>query len=502
MKSRPVASGQTGYPQQLDSSRDDSRGGGFLLAHQQLGALALGTNPTNGQAVTLDVNGTNIVATFVTAIGSAANNILIGVSAAASVQNLLNWLRRPDVTNSNQVAASGANQLLLSYVGWAWPGSSTTIVPFSLNKNVNDIVGSLTSYSITTTVTSGTWTAQTMQLYIEDGTYYIGTTRVLFTGGSTPTITAPVSHPRIDIVTADSTGTIAVTTGTESVSPTAPAYPANKVVICEIYNVVGETAMYDNENQQSGEGYIFNDVRPIVAPVYVGSMSQLGPALIEQSAAEISAADSGSANAYAITLSPAPASLTTGMIVQVLNIAHACTGTSTLNVNGLGAKTIHKAGSTALASGDLVAGMNAILSYDGTYWQLLSPTANITFLGLFANGATTAPSSAGTQTIAHGLGAAPKMVRIHAVDTSSIYSHGSYNGSSMASAYSANANTGPFVGNSTAYVVFIQPNSVGGVGTNAGLATIAVDATNITLTWIAGSNSYVGSFPFEWEAEA
>jgi hypothetical protein len=265
MKSRPIGTDQNILASHQNDRHDDARGGSFLLAHQQLGALSLGTNPTNGQTVTFDVNGTNIVATYVTAIGSAANNILIGVTAAASVQNLLNWLRRPDLTNSNQIAASLGNQALLSYVGWAWPGSSTTIVPFSLNKNVNGITGGLTSFNITTTVTSGTWTAQTMQLYVEDGTYYIGGVQVKFLGGSTPTVTAPVSHPRIDVLTIDTSGTLAWTTGTESSSPAVPTYPSGKVPICELYNVVSETALYDTENEQSGEGYVQADVRPFTS---------------------------------------------------------------------------------------------------------------------------------------------------------------------------------------------------------------------------------------------
>jgi hypothetical protein len=265
MKSRPIGVGQNILASQNNDRRDDARSGGFLLAHQQLGALSLGTNPTNGQTATVVVNGTSIVATFVTAIGSAANNILIGASAAATVQNFLNWLRRPDLTNGNQVAASSANQQLLAYVGWAWPGSSTSIVPFSLNKNVNGITNLLTSFNITTTVTSGSWTAQTMQLYVEDGTYYINGTRYLFTGGSTPTVTPPVSNPRIDVLMVNASGTLAWTTGTENASPVAPSYPENDVPIIEIFNVVGETALYDNENQQSGEGYISNDVRPLMA---------------------------------------------------------------------------------------------------------------------------------------------------------------------------------------------------------------------------------------------
>jgi len=269
MRSRPIGAGQNILASQNNDKRDDARGGSFLLAHQQLGVLALGTVPTNGQVVPIVINGTTITVTAVTSIGSTPNNVLIGGSAAAFVQNLVNFLRRPDITSSTQVAASGANQTLLSYVGWAWPGSSTNIVPFSLNKNVNGITGALTSFNITgITVTSGTWTAQMMQLYIEDGAFYLAGTRYLFTGGSTPTVTAPASHPRIDVLTIDTSGTLAWTTGSENVSPVAPTYPANKIPICELYNVVGETALYDYENQQGGQGYIYNDVRPTLTNPY------------------------------------------------------------------------------------------------------------------------------------------------------------------------------------------------------------------------------------------
>jgi hypothetical protein len=114
-----------------------------------------------------------------------------------------------------------------------------------------------------------------MTLYVEPGTYYIGTTRIIIAGGSTPTFTAPVTYPRIDLVTADSTGTIAIVQGTEASTPVAPAYPSNKVVLCEVYNVVGETALYDLVNEVSGQGYISNDVRPFVKPTYIGSASQV-----------------------------------------------------------------------------------------------------------------------------------------------------------------------------------------------------------------------------------
>ena len=276
MRSRPIAAGQSILASQNNDKRDDARGGSFLVTHQQLGVLVLGTAPSNGQVIPIVINGTTITITAKTGSVVNPNDVLSPGTALQFATNVLNFLRRPDLTNANQVAASNANQSLLQYVGWAWPGSSTNIVPFSLNKNVNGITGPLSSFNITgITVTSGTWTAQTMKLYVEDGTYYIGITRVLFTGGSTPTVTAPVSNPRIDVLTADSSGTLAWTTGTENASPVAPTYPAGKVPVCELYNVVSETALYDNENQQASQGYILNDVRPFSTPVYISDPGQI-----------------------------------------------------------------------------------------------------------------------------------------------------------------------------------------------------------------------------------
>jgi hypothetical protein len=276
MKSIKLPSGGVYYAHEYNALRADAKAAGLLLVHQQLGALALGTNPSNNQTVTLDINGTNVVFTAVTTIGSTAGNFLIGASAAATVANLYNLLINPTVTTSTGVALSAANATLVQYLGYGLPTGGTTITPYSLNTST---YGPLTSFSASTTVTSGSWTGQTMQLYVEPGTYYVGATRVLYLGGSTPTVTAPVSHPRIDIVTADSSGTIALVTGTENASPVAPSYPANKLVLVEIYNVVGETALYDNDNQQTGQGYVSNDVRPAMAPPYISSASQVASGL-------------------------------------------------------------------------------------------------------------------------------------------------------------------------------------------------------------------------------
>ncbi len=86
--------------------------------------------------------------------------------------------------------------------------------------------------------------------------------------------------------------------------------------------------------------------------------------------------DTGAANAYALTLHPAPLALAPGMMVAIDNIVASNTGASTLNVNGLGALPIQFPGGGALQGGELVASYGAILrlNHTGTAWILLHST--------------------------------------------------------------------------------------------------------------------------------
>ncbi len=95
-------------------------------------------------------------------------------------------------------------------------------------------------------------------------------------------------------------------------------------------------------------------------PIAAGQVQDQGP---------VYAADSGTANTYAVTLAPAVTAYTAGLKVSV-KIANANTGASTLNVNALGAKSIKKFGSSALSGGELAVGTIAELTYDGTNFQL------------------------------------------------------------------------------------------------------------------------------------
>lgn len=86
---------------------------------------------------------------------------------------------------------------------------------------------------------------------------------------------------------------------------------------------------------------------------------------------------SGSTTAYVVTLSPAPTSLTAGMVIYAKIISANTTTTPTLNPNGLGAKTIVKYTNTALAIGDIGANSFNTFIYDGTNLVLKSPDANL-----------------------------------------------------------------------------------------------------------------------------
>ena len=100
---------------------------------------------------------------------------------------------------------------------------------------------------------------------------------------------------------------------------------------------------------------------------------------VSQDGASIYAADAGASDSYSITLSPAPASLTTGMHV-FFKANTANTGAATLNVNGLGAVAIKKYKDVDVQTGDIKAGQLCLLEYDGTNWQLLSAVSNEYFI--------------------------------------------------------------------------------------------------------------------------
>jgi hypothetical protein len=85
------------------------------------------------------------------------------------------------------------------------------------------------------------------------------------------------------------------------------------------------------------------------------------------------AAGGGTANAQTVTLAPAITSLTTGLLVCWTPAANNTSGTPTLSVNGLAAKTITRANNAALQPGDILTIAVACARYDGTNFELQDP---------------------------------------------------------------------------------------------------------------------------------
>ena len=241
-----------------------------------------------------------------------------------------------------------------------------------------------------------------------------------------------------------------------------------------------------------------------------------------QNGAEKYAVSTGSANAYVVTLSPAPNTLHAGKEI-IFNPAFTNTGSATLNVNGLGAKAIYKVGGgveSLLVAGDILNGVLCIVVYDGGEFIMQSPSANIpSNTPTYKNGTATyaGNTTSGAQTIAHGLGIVPKYIRLtarkyygttfggDAIQMST--SDGSYNGTTNSCVYS---NIQQSITNNSTYVNVDASNGInisesvdhnGSVGASQ-KGVITVDATNITITWTKANTPNNNNINILWEAIA
>lgn len=89
------------------------------------------------------------------------------------------------------------------------------------------------------------------------------------------------------------------------------------------------------------------------------------------------AADTGTANTYAVAPVPAYGAYFTGLVIQMAP-ANANTGTSTLNVNGLGAITIKMPDGSNLPQNAMVTTGEYHLQYNGTIFVLMNPNPYVT----------------------------------------------------------------------------------------------------------------------------
>ena len=201
--------------------------------------------------------------------------------------------------------------------------------------------------------------------------------------------------------------------------------------------------------------------------------------------------DTGAANAYAITPSPAFTAYKAGQIF-VFKAVNANTTASTLNVNGLGLKTIKKNVSTDLVANDILASQIVEVVYDGTNFQLVSTILTPTPAPAVASGNTSyaLTTASGTQNIAHGLGVTPRLVRLSAASSTNASASGTAGSSSTRAVITGGVTSSESVAqqsSSSASSNYSSNTNTFRVSDIPGVyyqeATITVNSTNIVISW-------------------
>lgn len=147
---------------------------------------------------------------------------------------------------------------------------------------------------------------------------------------------------------------------------TAPGSPCFLIFTCSVANGTTTPALTFTQSTFTAHRFLGNATASTANP----TEALIG---VNDTTPNIYAADTGAADVAVVTLAPAATALTAGLEVDFLPTANNLTTTPTVNVNGLGAKTITKLGATAVAAGDLTTTAIAKIIYDGTRFQLQNP---------------------------------------------------------------------------------------------------------------------------------
>lgn len=163
------------------------------------GDQAIALNPSNGETITITVDGTACVFTAVTSIGATPGNFLIGATPAITRANLAALINAPGTTNANQVAFTGAQLTAIQKLN--------ATDDLALNIFVKVIDSSVSTFTVTETLAGAgnTWTYNT-------------------------------TRNRIDLLVLEtSTNTVKIRRGTEALSPAIPTPTTGDMTLAQVY---------------------------------------------------------------------------------------------------------------------------------------------------------------------------------------------------------------------------------------------------------------------------
>lgn len=211
-----------------------------------------------------------------------------------------------------------------------------------------------------------------MFVNVSAGHVYSGNTLTEVAAQQSSTIAAAVVKPRIDrICITKSSGGIVWVGGSESSAPSPPTIPSSCVPVAQVSVSTAATALGNST---------VTDER---------DLTQVG-----QSAQQVLnyAADTGSANVYAVAPTPAPTAYAAGQTV-ILKPANNNTGACTLNVSSIGAINIKTTFGTDPIANMLSTTGTYVLIHDGTNFILQNPTISIAANSVLANASSASGAS-------------------------------------------------------------------------------------------------------------
>ncbi len=329
-----------------------------------------------------DLLGTN--RNMMIALGRLAQDIL---GAGTLVSGLAASATTP--ASMSVSIAAGAIYQLQPVDGTAYSSLPANTTDYILKQGINT-----TSDGALLTFTAPTTSGQSVIYLIQAAYSEVDTDNIVlpFYNASNPAV--PYSGPSNTGASSSTTRAgninLAIKAGVPSSSPTPPAADTGFVPLYYVTVAYGQTTITGaNIAVATGAPFIPATLAQIassaislasIAEAIAGTSSTkavtpAGLAGALQSGGWAYAADTGAANALAVALTPAPSAYTAGLQVNV-KVANNNTGATTINVNGLGTKSI-VFGGAALTSGMLVAGQTYRLIYDGTNFVLNSPTQTV-----------------------------------------------------------------------------------------------------------------------------